>query len=332
MFVFDRKQDIYEIGKTKVGGQPGEVATVLAGTIFYARHDIVEDADKGIFDKKRAEEAINKQDEMSDTTGNPCWIQIFSESEEAMVKEIEFCTKVSDSPFLIDSTVAEAKMAGAKYCDEVGLADKAIYNSINMSITDDEYDLIKNSKLESAILLSFNPKDATVAGRADLMETGAGTVKIKGVEKGILTIGKECGITKPLIDPATLPIGAGAGSTCACALVFKSKWGIPCGLGIHNAPSAWTWIKTYRKEHSERVEEAGKKKWVGPGAAFNMCDVGSNVIPALLGNDYILYGPIEHAPTVFPLIGMIDMIVGEAAQTEHEIEIKEPHPYLTMSA
>ena len=330
MFVFDRKQDIYKIGKTKVGGQPGEVATVLAGTIFYANHDIVEDPDKGIFDEKKAEELINMQDEMSDTTGNPCWMQIFSESEEAMVKEIEFCVKKSDSPFLIDSTVPEAKLAGLKYCDEVGLTDKAIYNSLNMSITDDEYDIVRDSSLESSILLSFNPKDATVAGRADLMETGAGSIKIRGVEKGILTIGKECGITKPLIDPATLPIGAGAGSTCACAMVFKSKWGIPCGLGIHNAPSAWTWIKQYRKEHSEHPERG---VWIGPGAeAFKMCDVGSNVIPALLGNDFILYGPIEHASTVFPLVGMIDMIVGEAAQTEHEIELQEPHPYTTMSA
>ena len=329
MFVFDRKQDIYEIAGVKVGGQPGETATVLAGTIFYAKHDIVEDADKGIFDKKKAEEAINKQDEMSDITGNPAIIQIFSESEEAMKKEIEFCAEVSDAPFLIDSTVAEAKMAGAKYCDEVGLADRAVYNSINMSITDEEYEVIKNAKLESAILLAFNPKDVTVAGRADLLETGAGTIKIGGVEKGILQIGKECGITKPIIDPATLPIGAGAGSTCACALVFKSRYGIPCGLGIHNAPSAWTWIKKYRKEHSEHPK---KGVWIGPGAeAFKMCDIGSNVIPALLGNDFIMYGPIEHAPTVFPLIGMIDMIVGEAAQVEHELELQEPHPYLKMS-
>ncbi len=329
MFVFDRKQDIYEIAGVKFGGQPGETATVLAGTIFYAKHDIVEDADKGIFDEKKAEDAINKQDEMSDITGNPAVIQIFSESEEAMQKEIEFCAKVSDAPFLIDSTVAEAKMAGAKYCDEVGLTDRAIYNSINMSITDEEYEVIKNSKLESAILLAFNPKDTTVAGRADLLETGAGTIQIGGVEKGILQIGKECGIKKPIIDPATLPIGAGAGSTCACALVFKSRYGIPCGLGIHNAPSAWTWIKTYRKEHSEHPK---KGVWIGPGAeAFKMCDIGSNVIPALLANDLIMYGPIEHAPTVFPLIGMIDMIVGEAAQVEHEITLQEPHPYLKMS-
>ena len=128
MYVFDRKQDVYEIAGVKIGGQPGEYATVLAGTIFYAKHYIVEDADKGIFDKKEAERLIKMQEEMSDVTGNPVMLQIFSESPEAMEKEIEFCAEVSDAPFLIDSTVAEAKIAGMKYCDEVGLSDRAIYN------------------------------------------------------------------------------------------------------------------------------------------------------------------------------------------------------------
>ena len=57
-------------------------------------------------------------------------MQIFSESPEAMEKEIAFCVEKSDSPFLIDSTVAEAKVAGLKYVDEVGLTDRAVYNSI----------------------------------------------------------------------------------------------------------------------------------------------------------------------------------------------------------
>jgi tetrahydromethanopterin S-methyltransferase subunit H len=329
MFVFDRKQDIYEIGGVKVGGQPGELPTVLAGTIFYGKHKIVEDADRGIFDKKAAEDLIKKQDEMSDITGNPAIIQIFSESTEAMKKEIDFCANVSDAPFLIDSTVAEARAGGAKYCDEVGLSDRAVYNSINLSLNDEEYEAIKDCKVNSAILLAFNPKDTTVAGRADLLETGAGSIRIAGEEKGIFTIGNECGITKPLIDPATLPIGAGAGSTCACGLVFKSKYGIPVGLGIHNAPSAWTWLKKYRKENAKRIE-AGV--WEGPGAeVFKICDVASNVIPALLGNDFVLYGPIENAPMVFPLIGMIDMILAEAAQVEHELKTAEEHPYFKMS-
>jgi tetrahydromethanopterin S-methyltransferase subunit H len=324
MFVFDRKQEVYDIGGVKVGGQPGEYATVLAGTIFYAKHYLVEDAEKGIFDKKKAEDVLKKQEEMSDITGNPAMIQIFSESTEAMNKEIEFCTGVSDLPFLIDSTVAEAKMAGLKYADEVGLSNKAVYNSINVSCSEKELEEIKNSKISAAILLAFNPKDSTVAGKIDLLETGAGTF-----DKGLVYLARDLGITKQLCDPATLPIGAGCGSSVASGFVVKSKYGIAVGLGIHNAPSAWTWLKTFRKEHATK----GPKGWEGLGAdVFHMCDIGSNVIPILVGMDFVLYGPIENAPVVFPLCGMIDMIVSEANRTEHEIEPKEPHPVLKMTA
>lgn len=324
MFVFDRKQEIYDIAGVKVGGQPGEIATVLAGTIFYAKHYLVEDAEKGIFDKKKAEEVLKKQEEMSDLTGNPAMMQIFSESTEAMKKEIEFCTNVSDLPFLVDSTVAEAKIAGLKYSDEVGLSEKAVYNSINVSCSEAELEEIKNSKVSAAILLAFNPKDSTVAGKIDLLETGAGTF-----DKGLVYLARDLGITKQLCDPATLPIGAGCGSSVASGFVVKSKFGIAVGLGIHNAPSAWTWLKTFRKEHATK----GPKGWEGVGAdVFRMCDIGSNVIPILAGMDYVLYGPIENAPVVFPLCGMIDMIVSEANRTEHEIEPQEPHPALKMTA
>jgi tetrahydromethanopterin S-methyltransferase subunit H len=324
MFLFDRKQDVYDIGGVKVGGQPGEYATVMCGTIFYAKHYLVEDAEKGIFDKKAAEDVIKKQEEFSDLTGNPCMMQIFSESPEAMEKEIAFCTEVSDVPFLIDSTVAEAKIAGLKYVDEVGLTEKAVYNSINVSCSEEELEEIKNSRLEASIILAFNPKDSTVAGKIDLLETGAGTF-----DKGLVYLAREMGVTKQMCDPATLPIGAGCGSSVASGFAVKSKYGIAVGLGIHNAPSAWTWLKTFRKEHATK----GPKGWEGLGAdVFNICDVASNIIPIIAGQDFVLYGPIEHAQLVFPLVGMADMIMAEANAAEHEIEAVAPHPVTQMTA
>ncbi len=324
MFLFDRKQEIYDIAGVKVGGQPGETPTVLCGTIFYAKHYLVEDADKGIFDKKAAEDVINKQDEFSDLTGNPCMMQIFSESPEAMEKEIAFCTEVSDSPFLIDSTVAEAKIAGLKYVDEVGLTDRAVYNSINVSCSEEELKVIEESKLEAAIILAFNPKDSTVAGKIDLLETGAGTF-----DKGLVYLARDIGVTKLLCDPATLPIGAGVGSSVASGFAVKSKYGIAVGLGIHNAPSAWTWLKTFRKEHATK----GPGGWEGLGAdVFRICDIGSNVIPVIAGQDFVLYGPIENAPLVFPLVGMADIIIAEANKAEHDMEPKGEHPLTKMGA
>ena len=84
MFVFEKEQQIHSIGNIRVGGGLGEVPTALAGTIFYSGHKIVEDAEKGTFDKRAAESLVLKQDEMSKLTGNPCLVQIFSESTSAM--------------------------------------------------------------------------------------------------------------------------------------------------------------------------------------------------------------------------------------------------------
>ncbi|HNT71671.1 MAG TPA: hypothetical protein PKK92_01270 [Methanothrix sp.] len=73
MFRFDKKQEVFEFGKIKVGGQPGEYPTVCIGTMFYSRHKIVTNEEKGIFDVAAAEKLWKDQEEMSDTTGNPCF-------------------------------------------------------------------------------------------------------------------------------------------------------------------------------------------------------------------------------------------------------------------
>ncbi|MEA3323799.1 MAG: tetrahydromethanopterin S-methyltransferase subunit H, partial [Euryarchaeota archaeon] len=51
MFRFDKEQKVFDLGGTTIGGQPGEYPTVLFGSMFYNRHKIVTDEDKGVFDK-----------------------------------------------------------------------------------------------------------------------------------------------------------------------------------------------------------------------------------------------------------------------------------------
>ena len=46
MFKFDKKQEVFEVGGVKFGGQPGQYPTVLIGSMFYNRHNIVTDEDK----------------------------------------------------------------------------------------------------------------------------------------------------------------------------------------------------------------------------------------------------------------------------------------------
>ena len=128
MFRFDKEQLVIDIAGVKMGGQPGEYPTVLAGTIFYGGHNIISDEKEGIFDKDAAEERIKTMEEMSDVTGNPCVVQTFG-------------------------TAAAAKIAGVEYVQEVGLAERAVYNSLSMAAEPGEIEAVANSEWQKDVEL-----------------------------------------------------------------------------------------------------------------------------------------------------------------------------------
>lgn len=296
MFKFSKKQEIFDIAGVRIGGQPGEIRTVLVGAIFYKNHSIVTDEQKGTFNKSLAEELIVKQEELSDETGNQHFVQIFALTPEAMTNYIDFVSEITNAPFLIDSISSDVRIAGATHACEVGLSNRAIYNSINVGIEDIEIDKIRELKVESAIVLAFSPKGFDVKGRIYILDNGDGIR-----DKGLIDIARECGITKPLIDVAVTLIGQGAGAAIRASYVVKAKWGYPVGGGIYNAAASWEKLRNYEKEYRE------------------YCCVGANVIQQMVGGNFILYGPIEKSPKVFPLVAFADGIIAEASK---DIRIK----------
>jgi len=50
LFRFRKEQKIFEVGKAKIGGQLGELPTVLTGSIFHEGHRMVKNENLGIFD------------------------------------------------------------------------------------------------------------------------------------------------------------------------------------------------------------------------------------------------------------------------------------------
>jgi tetrahydromethanopterin S-methyltransferase subunit H len=316
MFRFDKEQIVLDIAGTQCGGQPGEYPTVLAGTIFYGGHKIIEDEKAGVFDKEKAEGLLKVQEEMSDTTGNPHWVHTFGQTPEAIVKYLEFVGEASDNPFLIDSTSAEARLAGANYATEVGLADRAIYNSINMAAEASEIVAVGETDLTTSIVLGFNAMDMTPQGKLDIWENGGSVL-----DKGLLEMSVESGIDKPLMDVAVTPLGQGAGPAVRTSLMQKSKWGYPSGAGIHNVPSAWDWMRNYKKS----VDKGG----MGHPEAWPVADVGSNMIMQMAGGDFVLIGPIENCEMAFPACAMCDIFIAEAAKDLGTIPIDE-HPFFKL--
>jgi len=309
MFKFEKKQEVFDIYGVKIGGQPGEYPTALAGTIFYAGHNILSDENKGLFDKEKAETLLNQMDEMADITGNPGIVQIFGATPEAILKYIDFVSEHTESPFLIDSTASEARIEGSKYVTEIGLSERTIYNSINMSIDDEEIQALTNSDITASIILGFNPTKPGADGKIDLWETGSGIL-----EKGLLDIASDCGILKPLMDVAVTPLGQGGGTAIKTTLKEKSKWGYPAGSGVHNVPSAWEWVKQFKKENPE---------------VWPVCDIGANIVQQMAGGDFVLFGPIENTKKAFAACAMTDMFIAEANE-ELKITPVDSHPYKNL--
>jgi tetrahydromethanopterin S-methyltransferase subunit H len=316
MFKFDKKQEVFEIGGVKFGGQPGENPTVLVSTMFYARHKIVTDEDKGIFDKAAAENLWNTQVSLSDVTGLPYVNQIVGETPESIKRYIDWFVGIDDrTPFLIDSSAGNVRAAAAQYCTEIGVADRAIHNSINASIEQEEIDILTDSDVSAAIVLAFNATDPTVKGKMDILQVGG-----SGQTKGMLQVAKECGIKYPIIDVAAMPLGAGSGATIRTIPTIKGTLGLPVGGGYHNMASAWDWLRKFKKTQPD------------PKAIYMPADIGTNLVAQIAGSDYLLYGPIENVNQIFPAVAMVDIMLGETAK-ELGVEIADlaNHPVTKLT-
>lgn len=284
MFKFEREQRIFDIAGIKIGGQPGEFPTVLIGSIFYDKHKIVKNERKGLFDEEKAEALINKQEEMSDKTGNPHIVDIVGSTPEAFTKYIEFVSNVTKNPFLVDSPHADVRLKAIKYCIEVGLQDRAIYNSIDENITTKEIRTLKELGVKTAIVLAFNSSDPRVEGRIKILTK-------RGEKKGLLDVAEEAGVTTVLVDTAVLDAPS-IGTSARTVYRVKNEFGIPSGCAPSNAIYAW---KTLKK--------------LGPYARTT-CIAASHAFLPVMGADFMLYGPIKYAEMVFPACAMMDAFIG----------------------
>jgi tetrahydromethanopterin S-methyltransferase subunit H len=271
MFKFKTPQKVFEIGKVKIGGQPGENPPVLIGSIFYHKHKILLDEMKGKIDKENAVGLIKLQEEFSRKTGIPCMLDVVGAASGAMEKLINFTANVTDTPILIDSSSFEVKIAGLKYAKEIGLEKRVVYNSFTAKSRQEEYDALKSSGIESAVLLAY---------KGGFMRS---VDRVKAIEE-LLPKTEKAGVSKPFIDTFVMDLPTLSMASRAL-LDLKKKFGLPCGCGAHNAVSTWR----------------GLKETMGSQAVMPIAAT-VNVFPIVLGGDFILYGPVEDCKYVFPSV------------------------------
>jgi tetrahydromethanopterin S-methyltransferase subunit H len=302
LYRFKRNQTTVNVAGVKFGGQPGELPTVLCGTIFYQGQKVVKDGEKGIFDHAQAERLAARQAELSEETGCPAVLHIYARTNEALERYLDFAEAIWSGPLIIDSADPAVRAAGAELVSELGYADRTIYNSISLATDGAEARAIGDSEVDSAILLGYNPAEPGVDGSIRVLETG-GSVK----EKGLIPLAREMGIVNLLIDPGVVPLGSGAGAALRFSVVAKARLGLPVGCGIHNAISAWPWLK--EKDVTIR----------------RCCDASAAAMQLLSAADFLLYGPIENAEFIFPAAALSDILVAEAVR-DLDVLPKEGHP------
>jgi tetrahydromethanopterin S-methyltransferase subunit H len=299
MWKFKAEQKRFEIGKVKIGGIPGERPTVLVGTIFYNKHKIVTDQNKGEFDREKAESCVKTQEEFSDKTGNPHMLDVVGASPEAMKKYLEFVSSVTDAPVLMDGVSADIRIAGLDYVKEVGLKNPIIYNSILPDYKQAEIDKIKETKTRNVLLLAFNMKEFTSTGR------------VKAI-KNLIPIVTSAGADQLLFDTTVIDIPS-LGMASKALWELKDELGYPVGCGAHNAIGTWK----------------GLKKKMGSQAHDSSMAVAAG-ITAALGADFVLYGPIEAASYMFPSIALIDAAYGQLIMEQGRM-LDRSHPIFRIA-
>jgi tetrahydromethanopterin S-methyltransferase subunit H len=295
-FKFNTEQKIYEIGKVKVGGQPGQLPTFLIGSIFWLGQKMVQDANKGIFDVAQAENIINTMQTQSDITGVPFGFDIVGTTEMAFEKYIDFVSKHSDAPLMLDAMSPKTRMAAAVLAKKMGLSDRCFYNSVYKGVTDAELAVLKDSGIKMSIVLADDPKDTTLEG------------KMKVIQEA-LALAEKGGITKPLIDTAIPAFAPDMGTAVRTIPIMKEKYGHPTGLGSGNVVTTMGWVKA-------NVAKEFRKG----------CNTATNAIMQTVGANWLMIGPAEQAEWVFPAVAVVDTYVASAAGDLGTRPLEETHP------
>jgi tetrahydromethanopterin S-methyltransferase subunit H len=302
MIRFETKQRIFEIENIKVGGQPGELPTLLIGNIFYKGMPEITNHEKGSFDEKSVLKWIRKAEELAERTGVPHFLDIMATHSQAMKKYITFVSDHTDSPFLVDGATPETRVTSLNFVHELGLQNKVIFNALSPRATEAELEAIRDSKVKAAILLAENEADYTPSGRVTIL---------KGFNEqvGLLETARKVGIEKIFVDTIVFDVPSIAYAVEAIKLV-KNELGYPAGCSPANATYEW------KRQQNALLKEGF--------AAYN---ASAHTIAQLNGANFLIYGPLKQARNIIPTCAMNDAIIAYYAKRQFGIKPLTPnHP------
>lgn len=266
-----------KISDFEIGGFPGENPPVLIGSIFYMRHKLVQDAEKGIFDQEKTMELIQNIKVLADKTGVSFMFDVVGNTPKALVNYIKFLKENSEFPILLNATLPEVRIEAIKELAEMDLLKDVVYNSINPFSTDEEVAVLKEMPIDKAIVQAYNPGSKKEDGALKAL---LGTRRIPSLLERAL----QCGMDKVMIDVPTYDMYS-IGTVMAGANLIRKELKIPVGTSASNATYSSEWIRNKENLTTEQ---------------FHIVDAAVNGMMISQNCDFLLFGPIEGYKWVLP--------------------------------
>ncbi len=292
-----KEQAIIELfGKVKVGGYPGINPTLIVPSIFYREDKLLLNVDDGIIDKKSATEQIEAATNMAREHGLQMAIDVMFMTAKSVDSILPFISEF-DLPLIIDSPDAYVRIRAYEKAKELGISDKCVANGIYVNTSTEELRAIRESGIQSAILIAFDPANPAASMSPES--------RITVLKDKLLPLAEEAGVRNILVDTAVLDLASIVLSAEAIYYV-KKEFGLPAGCAPANA------LGSAHRSGLMEVEVSGIY-----GAVSALLRV--------YGADFIMYGPIELTKYIVSAIAMADSLLGYKARlSRHSLPSNHP--------
>ena len=237
---------------------------------------------------------------MSDRTGVPCMLDVVGETVEALERYIDFISEVTEAPFLINGSEMSVRVKASNYAKEIGLLDRAVYNSINYTLGEEEITAMRNTGLKTAIVQAFNPRNPGPEGMLQVL-------KGEPEDEGLLRKALRAGVEKPLVFTPVLDVPS-IGFGARGIYLAKEEFGMPTGTAPVGVVGLW-----------RKVAELGRH-------AKRECRAGAATLAQAMGADFMIYGSVAKAKNIFPVCAMVDAITAYNARASGLKPLTKKHP------
>jgi N5-methyltetrahydromethanopterin:coenzyme M methyltransferase subunit H len=279
-----------DVGGVPLGGEPGETASLLVGSMFYDRQKLVSNAATGEFDAEAAGKLLDLQDKWSQITGNPACVDVVASTPAAMRRYLDFVVERFDGPIMVDGSDGAVKIAGIEHLAAKGLSGRVIYNSISSETRPPELEAIGSCGVKAAVLLAVDAADFSAAGKLRLLNG----------EDGLIAKARAAGVESLLVDTGVIDLPS-VGLLRELIAQIK-ELGCLCGAAPHNAIGTWGGLTSKL------------------GASFKPAATAVlNALPIAWGGDFVIYGPLSLAPTAFPAVAMADTVLAQSLMEQGKI-------------